>query len=428
MTLRRMRSMGSVLVCLCVAAWRPGNAQEERRIDLEHADSLVGRVIDGDDVREFIGNVRIIQGNVRIACDRAVQFIRTGTVDLTGNVVVRDDSLTMRSPRGVYHKNERRAEAFEQVFLDDGTVQLRASYGEYWVDAQRAFFRDRVVVNDTASTLEADSLTYYRAEKRSVATGRVSITHTADNVTITGGHLDHEARTQYSRMTVAPVLTQLDTAEGGAADTLVVRSLVMESYRDSVKKLLAIDSVRIVRSDLAAVAGWAAFYTAGDSILLRTAPVVWYQKTQVTGDSINVYLRARTLHRVTIMGEAFALSQGDSLHPERFDQLTGDTMLLFFENQALDRIDVMQRAISVYHLYEDSLGNGLNKTSGDRIIVAFEKRKVRAITVIGGVEGQYVPEGMIKNHEVEYAIPGFVWRNDQRPRLAVLQAQPGPTP
>jgi len=389
-------------------------AQPGKVIVLQNADSLDGRVIDGEDAREFIGNVRIVQENVRITCDRALQFIRQGRLVLTGNVIVTDDSVTLRAPRAVYMRDERSAEAFESVALDDGTSLLTARYGKYFVDQRIAIFRDRVRARDSLSVMTADSLTYYRDDRRSVADGHVTVMNAADRVTITGGHLDHQAARNYSRMTIQPVLVQVDsTASGG--DTLVVRGRVMEAYRDSVRRLVASDSVEIVRADLAAVCGLAVFYTAADSILLRKSPVIWYRDTQVTGDSVNVYLQARQLHRVHVKGDAFAVSRSDSVSRDRFDQLNGEMLRMLFLDRMLRRIDVEVNATSIYHLTEDSVANGLNKTSGDRIVLLFEDGKVRSINVIGGVEGQYVPENLVKNREGEYRIPGFQWI-EKRPK------------
>jgi hypothetical protein len=219
-------------------------------------------------------------------------------------------------------------------------------------------------------------------------------------------------------VTVSPVLVKYDTASGGTIDTLIVTARVMESFQDSVRRLRATDSVSFVRSDLAGRAGAILFYTAGDSLELRHAPILWYQETQVTGDSINVYLIKRALDRIVVMGSAFAISRGDSLRPERFDQLAGETLKMQFHERALRQIDVDVRALSVYHLYDDSLANGLNKTSGDRIIMQFADGRAKTIRVVGGVEGQYFPEPMVRRREREYRLPGFLWR-DERPRLRI---------
>ncbi|MDH3252150.1 MAG: hypothetical protein OEM41_05115, partial [Ignavibacteria bacterium] len=301
-------------------------AQAGRVVVIENADSLIGTVIDGEQAKILSGNVRIRQEAVRLSCDRAIQFVESGEVVLTGNLVVEEESLTLRAPRGIFHREGRRTEAFDRVVLDDGSVHLTAEYGEYHLDARRAFFRRRVVVRDTSSTLTADSLLYYRDERRSVAMGNVFMHLLEDNVSITGKRMLNYADSQFTVVTGDPRLVQVDTSAQGRSDTLVVRSRSMESYRDPIRHLVAIDDVRIVRAELAARAGRASFFTEADSILLRTSPVIWYEQTQVTGDSIDVYLQDRALRQVDVLGSAFALSRSDSLHPERYDQLSGNRM------------------------------------------------------------------------------------------------------
>jgi lipopolysaccharide export system protein LptA len=395
---------------------RPVSAQENLVFVLHSADSLQGRTINGEVVRVLIGHVQISQGRVQMACDSAIHFVEKGVVNLEGNLVIRDEKTTMRAPRGVYYMNDRRAEAFEKVVLDDGNVRLTSRYGEYLAVPRIGFFSGDVTIVDTASTVTSDELTYFRNTQQSIAEGHVRIVNELDHVTITGGKLEHDARTQFSRMTMNPVLVQHDSVPSAINDTLVVRSEVMEAYRDSIKRFVAIDSVKIVRADLAGRAGIAVFFTQADSILLRRSPVVWYQETQISGDSINVYLKRRKLRQVDVIGNAGAISRSDSLYPKRLDQVVGESMRLTFGDTALSRIDVDIHAISLYHVYEDTLGNGLNKISGDRIVMNFAAGKVSSIHIIGGVEGQYVPENLSKNREEQFALPGLMWRTD-RPRL-----------
>ena len=407
------RAAAAVLVAAFLGPAMPAMGQQQKVIFLQHADSLYGHVVDGQDARELIGNVVIVQENVRIGCDRALQFIQQGKVVLTGNVVVSDDSMTLKAPRAIYYRDERRAEGFEDVRLDDGHVRLRAAYGEYLIDPRLAFFHTRVMVIDSSSVVAGDTLHYDRNTRRSVVTGNVVVHNPSDRVTIYGGHLDHDVSRLYSRMTVRPLLVQIDTAGGGPPDTLQVRARMLEAYRDSSKRLIARDSVAIVRSDLAARGEYACFYTLGDSIELRRKPVIWYRQSQVNGDSINITLRKRRLRRLHVLGNAVAVSRSDSLLPDRYDQLTGDRITMTFDDDGLRRTDVEGRATSLYFLYDDSLANGLNKTSGDRIQMHFAAGKATTITVYGGVEGQYVPENMVARREKEYDLPGTAWRADR---------------
>lgn len=410
-----MKKSTFLFVASVLLMFAEARSQGEKLIVIENADSLVARVVDGQSARELIGNVRFSQERVRISCERAVQFQETGNVQLLGNVVVVDDSLTMTFPRGMYFREERRAVAYDTVHLDDRSMTLSAHFGEYLIGPRKAFFRSKVVANDKESKLIADSLTYYRDDERTIALGKVEIQSYADNLTIRGGHFESFKKQDYSRMTGFPVLVKYDTtASSGKIDTLIVRSRVMEAYRgEADKRLIATDSVEILRSDMASIAGVAIFHTQDDSILLRRSPVIWYERTQVSGDSINVYLRRNKLDRVFVFGSSHAISRSDSLFPQKFDQITGDEMILHFGENGMERMDVNTRAISVYHVYEDSLANGLNKTSGDRIVMLWEEGKLSSIKVFGGVEGAYIPENLVQGREREYAVTGFVWREDR---------------
>jgi hypothetical protein len=413
----------AVAAALMVCAG-PAAGQQQKVIFLQHADTLRGRVIDGQDARELIGNVAIVQENVHITCDRALQFMQQGKVVLTGNVIVSDDSMTLKAPRAVYYRDERRAEGFEDVRLDDGHVRLRAAYGDYLIDPRLALFHTNVIVIDSTSIVAGDTLTYDRNTRRSVVTGNVRVHNPSDGITIYGGCLDHDAARQFSRMTVHPLLVQIDTTGGGRPDTLQVRARVLEAYRDTTKRLIARDSVAIVRSDLAATGQYACFYTLGDSIELRRKPVIWYRESQVNGDSINIMLKKRRLQRLHVMGNAVAVSRSDSLFPDRYDQMTGDRITMSFDSAGLRQTDVEGRATSLYFLYDDSLSNGLNKTSGDRIQIHFAAGRATTITVYGGVEGQYVPENMVTRREREYDLPGAAWRTDRPRTVRVAPFQP----
>lgn len=409
----------AAIVCLLLCAVLGRSALRAQEVS---ADTLHVKQIDGEDVRELIGHVLLTQESTHIRCDRALQYIARGTFFLTGNVVVTDDSMTLRAPRGIYYRPERRAEGFERVELDDGTTRLRAGYGEYFAEERRAFFHTHVTVVDTSSVVTSDTLTYWRETRRSVALGHVIVRSPADRLTIYGGRLDHDGVNLFSRMTSRPLMVQIDSAGEGRFDTLQVRGLALESYRDSTRRLIARDSVAMVRSDLAATSAYACFYTAGDSMLLRSVPVIWYRDTQVSGDSINVYMKKRKLDHLLVTGNAFAVSRSDSLHPDRYDQIAGDRLRMLFGARGLGRTDVEGRAVSLYHLYDDTLANGLNRTSGDRIIILFADGKAETITVYGGVEGGYFPENMVRGKEAEYALPGFLWRPRPPRRLQGISA------
>ena len=395
--------------------------RDEKTVILNHADSLVGREINGERARELIGNVWLTQGSIVVRCQRAVQYLTSNKVALEGEVEVLDSTMRMVGNRGMYYGDDRVAEAFERVMVEDGSMTLKARYGKYFIREKKAFFRDQVVVEDSGSVLSADSLEYFRIDQHSIASGNVVIANMSNRMTIFGDHFEDFRQRKYSIMTGHPKVLEVDTVSGGKLDTLVVRSGMMESYRDSLERLVATDSVRIIRNELTAEAGSSILYTKQDSIVLRSKPFVWYtvdrsQENQVSGDSIFIKLFKRRLETVHVCGDADAISRADSQYVKRFNQMTGQEITMRFAENKLRRIDVDRTATSLYYLFDGRTPNGVNRTSGDHVTITFSNGAIDKIKVIAGPEGKYYPERLVKNKEAGFNLPGFQWREDRPKR------------
>lgn len=396
-------------------------AQQGETVILQNADVFSGRRLpNGEDVRELEGNVRFKQGNVRVWCDKAIQFLNRNEIELIGNVKIVRDTITLTSRKGRYYGNQRRSDGEGNVKLKTPHVTLHADFGTYYIDEKRAFFQRNVRVVDSATTIFSEQLTYYEKERKSIALLNVRIENASDNVTMFGNYLEHFDSTRYSRMTEHPRLMQVDTTEEGEIDTLAVKSTVMESFDDSTKKLIATDSVAIVRGPMAARCGVVKYYTRDERIELYQQPVVWYDDNQVTGDTIFLTLRDNKLETASVRTRAFVASLSDSLYPQRYNQLTGRTITMRFANNKLQETFVERNAVSLYFLYGDSAANGVNRTSGDYILMKFNDGKPHTINVSKGIEGSYYPENLVERNGVgQYNLDGFLIRSD-RPVLTTV--------
>lgn len=394
-------------------------AQGEKVIQLDYADSLIGLVIDGETAQRLVGNVKFHQGNIVVTCREAIQYKASNRITVTGEAEFWDGKMRMVTDSGVYYGNTKTAEAFNRVMLEESTTTLKARYGKYLADEKKAYFSEKVSVEDTSSLLTCNELTYYREEQRTIAVGDVIITDSRNGLTIAGNHFENFRKQKFSRMTEHPVVIQVDTAGERERDTLVVRSNVMEAYSDSVEKLIARDSVMITRAGLAAEAGIGIFYTGLDSLILTKSPMVWYsagqnEDNQVSGDSIFIKLRKRKLETVDVRGFAFAISLADSGHADRFNQLSGQEIVMWFEESRIRGIEVDKTATSLYYLFDKGRGDGINKTTGDHVTFVFREGKVDAIKVIGGADGQYFPEKMVSGKESDYNLTGFNWKERKK--------------
>jgi len=421
-------------------------------------DSLTGHMVDGESIREVYGNVVLTQGNVVITCDKAIQFITRNDAELIGRVVVKQDSLTITTPHGFYYGGRRVAESHSGVKLDDKKVILTASEGEYFFNEDRAFFRKNVRLYDTTTTLTSDSLTYFQKENRAVAVGNVKIvdpenviesdslehfrmtrisfadnnvkiTNRKNNVVILGNHLEDYANKAYSIINEEPILVQIDTTYADsvrmdslgtvidtvrykALDTLIIKSNYMEAFRDTINKFEARDSVQILRGIFASKNDYTIYYRNENKILTQkispeaNQPVLWYEYSQLTGDSVSIYLVQNNIRLLELDKNAFVVSQ-NPLYNSRFDQISGEKVKLNFEEKGLHSTEVEQNVYSIYYLYDDNKPNGLIKATSETALITILNKRVDVVKLSKSAKSEYHPEGMVKNNELSYTLPGF---------------------
>jgi len=390
------------------------NAQSDNLIYLHHADSLIGMEIDGERARQLIGNVKFTHGRTTVTCRKAIQFLQSNKATLEGEVVVTEDSMTMVANQGVYYGNTRVAEAYGRVRLDDRKMTLYADQGKYHSNEKIAYFRDNIKVYDTSSVMFSDVLTYFRNEQKTIAEGNVSIKGNESNMTITGDYFENYRQRKFSRMLEHPRAFSVDTSNG-ISDTLIIVADTMETYQDTLQRLVALGHVVMNRSEIAAEAGSGIFFTKLDSIELRRSPFVWYTQTngtttQSSGDSMFIKLEKRQLKMMYVRGHAIAISEADLTLPKRFHQLNGQDITMFFNAKKIERIEVDRTATILYFLFDEKTPNGFNNTTGDHVTISFLDGRIDQLKVVGGIEGKYVPERMVAGKEEEYNLTGFNWK------------------
>ncbi len=417
-------------------------------------DSLVGKMLNGESVREVIGNVVITQEDVKITCNRAVQFITSNKVKLIGNVIVTQDTVDIKTEVGYYYGNSKIAYSDTGIIMNDGRMILTADRGYYYFDEKKAYFYDNVemfdtastlnsdrlyyfheinemeaagsvVISDTASSIYADSLIHFRANGNTLAFSNIKITNFDNNLVITGQELIDEAEKGYTKITGQPMLIQIDTSDTGVIDTLVIESILMESIEDSVQKLVATDSVRIVRGQFSSVNNKTEYFRDGKKILTyklendKVSPILWYENTQVIGDTVKIYLNENEIELIDIVQNAFILSQNKN-YPNRYDQISGSDVKMYFYDSDLERTEVEGNVLSIYYLYDKDEPNGLIKSSSDKAKIYFEESRIYDVRLYGSPASEYHPENLVEENELEFVLPAFIIYNNKPNKNNIL--------
>ncbi|MBU0559955.1 MAG: LPS export ABC transporter periplasmic protein LptC [Bacteroidetes bacterium] len=404
--------------------------------------TLFGKSINGESIREVVGNVVMIQGNVRITCDKAIQNITQNNAELIGSVHAVQDSIEIFTERGFYYGNQKYTYSYENVKLLDGSIVLTAKRGYYYFEEERAEFYENVKLVDSASTLTSDFLIYFEQLNKAVSVGNVKIadekseifsdslvhwrdtklTHAQRNVKIisredaleiTGQKMIDDNQTLTTKISGNPELTKIDTTESGAVDTLFIKSDFMEAINDSTKKLIAEGNVHILRGGFSSVNDYSILFRLDDKIVTyqfdeeKRKPIMWFEESQLSGDSIAIYLFESELKQIDIFYDGLIVSKKEG-YEYRFDQISGNKIKLMFNQRKLERTYVDENVLSIYFMFEEEEPNGLLKSSADSAKIFLENNKVKDVRLFGAVKSEYHPENLVVSKEQEFTLPRFV--------------------
>lgn len=404
-------------------------------------DSLKGKVVDGQNIREVIGNVIITQDDIVITCNKAIQYLSSNNAELIGNVVIVQDSVTIKTERGRYFGNIKIAYSDSAVYLNNDEMDLTADKGNYNLNTKIANFFGNVTFQDTATLLTSTKLVYKKKLEEIVAVGNVNVTDTSsvvkadslihsretrfsegfnnvsienssNNLTIIGQHLLDDKLNKVSKISGKPFLTQIEELNDGTYDTLFIKSKLMEAYSNKKSSLFAIDSVEIIRGNFLSNNDFTIYDRSEELISIfrqpdKETPVLWYENNQVIGDSIYINIDSSKIKNVKIIKNAVLISE-DSTYKFRYNQMSGDTIKLGFTNGKLSRTKVDGNVLSIYYMYEEKERNGLLKSSANEIIINFKNGKVNNVKMFGSPISEYHPENLVINNEKNFTLPTFL--------------------
>ncbi|MFC2131169.1 OstA-like protein [Bacteroidota bacterium] len=416
----------------------------------------------GGQVREYRGNVRLQHGNVFSYSDVALQYLLSNKVEFRGNVIIKQNDMTLKSPEIIYDGNTGIAKADKNIIIIDSNVTVKAKKGVYntnnyiadfegdvaitdesvTITSQKAKYNRRtlesdafgnVVVDDDSVTIFSDILHYNRKSKESKNFGNVVIKGKFNNVYLTGDTLMNYPAKKYTFATGEPILFQIDTVPENTTlrfDTLSISADSMEAVRGEetdtpgtgkpgIEKYIFNGNVEIVRGNVFARSKKAVFFKSNELFFLEGNPVVWYDSTQLHADSIIIHIPDNQLEMIHSFGNALAVSRDDTLNPVRKNQIIGYSIKIFFQDKKINKIESIGDAKSLYYMSSEKGNDGVNSTSCDTIYIYFKDDKPLDLVWLGAVEGKYFPENLVWDKVEEYFLPNYRWAGE-KPRKKKL--------
>ncbi|MBR8785371.1 LPS-assembly protein LptD [Porphyromonas levii] len=431
---------------------------------------------------EGYNNVRIVQGDsLEITCNYIDYDGTTMVSRLREFVVMKHGDNTLYTDSLDYDRVSGLGYYFDSGSITDTLNVLSSIYGEYDTKTKKAVFQDEVVLDnpnfklytdilhydtetkladitspsrivgdsgviltsrgtyDTANDLAylmngpviesgtrwmtGDSIFYDRGAQRAEIYGHINMKDTADQVALRGNYAEYHEETSYGYATDSAYM-----AEYSGEDTLYVHAHILEMIKvDSVSNLIkGRGNARLYREDMQAVSDSILYYSADSVMHWVGHPFVWSGKSQVTGDSLSIYIKNGAVDYAHIRENAYLSNKVDD--KEHYNQMRGREVLAYFSDNKLDSVWTRGNAEVIYYsLNQDSVPTEHIKSQSSAILMQFEKEEISLIKLLDRTVGTMTPIILLDHSQLFY--PGFVWFPEGRPTsfLDIFRTTPKPS-
>jgi lipopolysaccharide export system protein LptA len=297
-------------------------------------------------------------------------------------------------------------EGTTNVFSD--TNYIACDRGYYDSKNRISVFNKNVFMQAKEQLLRADSLIYNQADSLTEAFGQVELRDTIENMIVTGEHLFYNESENSFRITENVLYIMVDQA-----DSLFLFSDTLISSREEVKKsrrIRAFPHVQFYRSDIQGRCDSLDYMVADSLIRLFRDPVIWQDKSQMTGDTVAVYLTEGGIEKMELQNQGFLITQEDSV---TYNQIKGKSITGYFADDQLHRVAVTGNGECLFYPKDGEQIIGHQKTLCSNINMYFKEKKIDKISFLADPDNKLTPMKDLKPEDLY--LEGFEWLGEKRP-------------
>ena len=346
--------------------------------------------------------------------------------DLTafGNVKIKiTDTTTIYGDQLFYDGESRVLDIWDDtVRLVDGKTVLKSDHLTYDRFASIASYDSWGITVNKDKRLVSD-IGYYNSETKVFDIYQnVVLTDTVNEIISTSRYAETRQQEHTSLVTDSALVRMVNRDEDDTLtvpDTIYLHADSIWVVNDSSRQfhsLRAYNHVKIFRTDAQAMSD-SAYYSAPDSLLqLFKSPVIWYEHYQSTADTIVVKFDSAGAKQAWLNGSPFCIEQVD---PEKFNQVKGRNMVVYFNEGEPDYADILGNAEMVYYIIdEDMQGHkslvGVNVGVGSDMRIYFLDRAPDRVVTYGKPDMHTYPFDKLSSEK--RTLSNFQWYEDRRPK------------
>lgn len=352
-------------------------------------------------------------------------YAEYSTVDKTAvfynDVVLQNDNFTLYSDTLHYDTNTKIATILGPTTIEGDSGIIYATRGTYRTEEDVATLLDRAEIVSGSRWMTGDSLIYDRPAHFADLYGSVILRDTAESMELRGNHVMYNDSTECGE-----AIDHAYIYEYSDSDHLFTGADRMQLIKvDSVNNIAkGVGNVRTWRRDAQAVADSMIYLTQDSVMKMYGRPFVWSGLSQVTGDSIRLFMKNGSVERALI-GENAYMSQ--HLRNKYYNQMRGREVEAYFHEGEMDSVWTRGNAETIYFSEnKDSIQTEQTHTQSSEILTQLENREVVRILLLGQTKGRTKPIFLVEETDLVY--PDFVWFPEGRPvdSLDIFRRTPTP--
>ena len=288
---------------------------------------------------------------------------------------------------------------------------LFGNYGWYNTTTEFAYLDKRATLTNKDKSMTADTMFYNKKTGYAKAISDVVIEDTVSKGTIRA-----ELAEMWRNIGKCMITDNLRGFYYEDSDTLFATADTMYVYFDTitndVQRIKAFYNVRFFRSDIQGKCDSIHYVIPDSTVYMRVEPVLWAQDAQLTGDSINIVVKDKSIDSLLMYPNAFIIQQ-DTI--KGFNQVKGKSITIYFDGNEIDHLFNEGNAETIYWLREDD-GNliGINISQAAEMIIKMKDREINNIRYFQSIKENMYPEDQLQK-EQEY-LKGFLWQEDIKPK------------
>ncbi|XZF12502.1 OstA-like protein [Chitinophagaceae bacterium MMS25-I14] len=398
--------------------------------------------------------------------------VNTKEARFTGEVFVTDPQYNVTSDDLSYNTQTKISQFFAPSIITSDKSEVRTSNGTWDGTNQIAHLVSRSSVQNEAQYIEADKIDYNKKSGLGHAEGRVVSIDTTQKTTLFCGIADYNERSRKLKAFIKPVMRKMNGKDSlfiradtffsapvpKPVDTLKNKQATIKGQKGKPgspvnpaapgtenqkkrkskaalpEKGMTMSVTDTADADSTAPRYFIAFhhvlifsdsmqgrcdslsYSMQDSTMrMMYAPVAWFRQSQVTGDTILMFMDSSKLKRVYIPNNALIISRSGPVKANMFDQVQGKTLTGNLVNNTMHDMLVWPNAESIYYPKDEKGAYlGVDQSQSEKMRVLFKDEGISRIILEQEVKQTMSP--LTKINITDMRLSRFKWLDDIRPK------------